>query len=408
MKFKTVRHTTELRLFAAVFLPTCAFAKLHLFGGVMRRIRVTRALSAVVFCLGFVSLFAQSGQAADALQFFKNYFVTGDYVVGGVGIRGTGVLDTATQTITGSTNSFYATGTIHMTGVPGYVANGVPQQANIVAAYLYWETIAPTTANPTVLAQGAFRGLPIVGTQLALLPNTLACSGSGGGNGNQTGAQTLLVYRADVLRYLPYKKDPNGQPLGQRLVNDVDLIANGFALHTVSLPDTGAGGSTSPSTCNQAYLTEGVSLVVVYRIAGAPAGAPLKSVVIYDGGYTFSSINPIMTQTIQGFYEASTTNPQAQMTQIVGDGRSNFQEQLTVNSSVPVGVSTSNPFPGALGSAWDNLTFDVSNLMSGNDSSISTEVTPGNPASTACLSWSAIVFSTTVQDTDGDGLLDSW
>ncbi len=408
MKFKTVRHTTELRLFAAVFLPTCAFAKLHLFGGVMRRIRVTRALSAVVFCLGFVSLFAQSGQAADALQFFKNYFVTGDYVVGGVGIRGTGVLDTATQKITGSTNSFYATGTIHMSGVPGYVANGVPQQANIVAAYLYWETNARTTADPTVLAQGAFRGLPIVGTPLAPLSNTLACSGSGGGNGNQTGAQTLLVYRADVLRYLPYKKDPNGQPLGQRLVNDVDLIANGFALHTVSLPDTGAGGSTSPSTGNQAYLTEGVSLVVVYRIAGAPAGAPLKSVVIYDGGYTFSSINPIMTQTIQGFYEASTTNPQAQMTQIVGDGRSNFQEQLTVNSSVPVGVSTSNPFPGALGSAWDNLTFDVSNLMSGDDSSISTEVTPGNPTSTACLSWGAIVFSTTVQNSDGDGLLDSW
>src|SRR5712691_8128487 len=181
MKFKTVRHTTELRLFAAVFLPTCAFAKLHLFGGVMRRIRVTRALSAVVFSLGFVSLFAQSGQAADALQFFKNYFVTGDYVVGGVGIRGTGVLDTATQKITGSTNSFYATGTIHMSGVPGYVANGVPQHADIVAAYLYWETIATSGADPAVLAKGTFRGLPIVGTQLAQqVPNTLACSGSGG------------------------------------------------------------------------------------------------------------------------------------------------------------------------------------------------------------------------------------
>jgi hypothetical protein len=347
---------------------------------------------------------AQAG--TNPLTLFKNYFVTGDYVVGGVGIRGTGVLDTATQTIAGSTNSFFATGTIHMSVVPEYVANGVAQQANIVAAYLYWETVAPSTVDPTVLAKGTFRGLPIVGTQIAS-PGTLACSGSGGGNGNQSGAQTLLVYRADVLRYLPYKKDSlTGQPLGQRLVNDADLVANGSDPHTVSLPDTGAGGSTSPSTGNQAYLTEGVSLVVVYRVGGAP----LKSVVIYDGGYTFNSVNPIMMQTIQGFYEASTlpANINAQMTHIVGDGRSNFKEQLTVNGYVPTGVSASNPFPGALGPAWDNLTFDVSNRMSGDDASIITMVTPGNPTSTACLSWGAIVFSTTVQNSDGDGLLDIW
>ena len=361
-----------------------------------------------ILCLALVFLWPQPASANDALGFFKNYFVTGDYVVGGVGIRGTGVVDSATQAITQSSNSSYATGTIHMNGVPGYVADGVPQQADIVAAYLYWETIASSTADPAVLAQGTFRGLKIVGTQIAPA-GTLACSGSGGGNGNQTGAQTLLVYRADVLRYLPYKHDPaTGQPLGQRLVNDADLIANGFPLHTVALPDTGAGGTTSPSTGNQAFLTEGASLVVVYRIAGSAASAPLKSVVIYDGGYTFSSINPLMTQNILGFYQASTHNPTAMMTHIVGNGRSNFQEQLTVNGLVPTGVSADNPFPGALGSSWDNLTFSVSNLMAGNDASISTKVTPGNPASTACLSWGAVVFSTTVQDTDGDGLLDIW
>ena len=32
----------------------------------------------------------------DALRFFKNYFVTGDYVVGGIGLRGTGVNGIAT------------------------------------------------------------------------------------------------------------------------------------------------------------------------------------------------------------------------------------------------------------------------------------------------------------------------
>ncbi|MBZ5643476.1 MAG: hypothetical protein LAO19_12000 [Acidobacteriia bacterium] len=345
----------------------------------------------------------QRASAGDALNFFKNYFVTGDYAVGGIGIRGQGVTNTATQTITGGVSS-YATGVIHMSGVPGYVENGVPQHADIVAAYLYWETIASPTADPALLAKGTFRGLKIVGTQIA--PSAAqACWSSGGGNGNQSGAQRLLVYRADVLRYLPYAHDATtGGPVGQRLVNDADLTANGFALHTVSLPDSGSGGTQSPSSGNQAFLTEGASLVVVYRIAGAP----LKAVIDYDGGYTFSSINPLMTQAIQGFYEASKVSPVGKMTHIVGDGDSNFKEQLTVNGSVPTGVSSNNPFQGALGSSWDNLTFSVSNLMSGDDSLINTKVTPSGPSSVDCLSWGAILFSTTVQDTDGDGLLDSW
>ena len=362
-----------------------------------------RVTSARFISFLFLSLNIQSGQAADALNFFKNYFVTGDYVVGGIGLRGLGVSSPGTQAITGGVGS-YATGVIHISGVPGYVANGVPQHADIVAAYLYWETIASTSVDPISLSKGTFRGLKIVGTQIAAT-GTLACVGSGGGGGQQSNAQPLLVYRADVLRYLPYKKDPvTGRPLGQRLVNDADLTANGFSLHTVTLPDSGAGGTQSPSSGNQAFLTEGASLLVVYRIAGAP----LKSVVIYDGGYTFSSINPLMTQTLEGFYEASTISPVGKMTHIVGDGDSSFKEQLTVNGSVPAGISANNPFQGALGSSWDNLTFDVSNLMLGHDATISTKVTPSDPTSTDCLSWGAIVFSTSVQDTDGDGLLDVW
>ena len=367
--------------------------------GIVLLARLRFAL-AVIFA--GLTMTAGSARAADALKFFKNYFITGDYVVGGVGLRGQGAPQAETQAITGGVDS-YASGVIHMNGVPGYVENGVPQHADIVAAYLYWETIAPSTMDPTLLAKGTFRGLKIVGTQIAPA-GTRSCWSSGGGAGTQSGAQALLVYRADVLRYLPYKKDAlTGRPLGQRLVNDADLTADGFALHTVSLPDSGGGGTQSPSSGNQAFLTEGASLVVVYRIAGAP----LKAVVISDGGYTFNSTNPLMTQTIR-FYEASKVGPIAKMTHIVGDGDTSFKEQLTVNGSVPVGVSATNPFQGALGSSWDNLTFDVSNLMLGDDASVSTKVTASDPASTDCLSWGAIVFSTSVQDTDGDGLLDVW
>jgi hypothetical protein len=357
--------------------------------------------------VGFLLLVsAQSASADDALKFFKNYFVTGDYVVGGAALRGLGTPNSSTQAITGGVSS-YASAVVHMSGVPGYVANGVSQRADIVAAYLYWETVADPTADPALLAKGTFRGLKIVGTQIAAA-GTMACWSSGGGNGNQSGAQRLLVYRADVLRYLPYAKDPiTGEPLGQRLVNDTDLIANNLPLHTVSLPDSGAGGSQSPSTGNQAFLSEGTSLVVVYRIGG---GAQLKSVVLYDGGYTFSSINPQMAQTIRGFYQSSTskTDLHAKMTHIVGDGDKNFRDVLTVNSSAVPGVSDTNAFQGALGFAWDNLTFDVSSLMAGGDQAITTNVSPGGSNSVDCLSWSAIVFSTSVQDTDGDGLLDTW
>jgi len=353
-----------------------------------------RGWALFISCL-LLPLSIPSAQAADSLQLFKNYFVTGDYVVGGIALRGLGVPSTA---IAGGGGS-YATGVIHM--------NGVPQGADIVAAYLYWETISGTGVDPSILAIGAFRGNRIIGKQLAS-PSVLACFGSGGGNGGTNGATPLLVFRADVLKYLPFPTVANGQPAGQRLVNDADLLNNGSAPTTVSLPDSGGGGRTSPSTSNQAFLTEGASLVVVYRVATDP----LRAIVIYDGGFTFSSNTPSMTQTVRGFYEASKTNPVAKMTHIVGNGR-NFQEKLyfgstqltPANSSVP---SATNPFPGSLGPAWDNLTINVSPFMLGDEASVSTSVEPGDPNSVACVSWGAILFSTTVQDRDNDGLLDVW
>jgi len=193
----------------------------------MNPIRATRDFLAAflrgwapsIFLL-LLPLSVPSAQAADALQLFKNYFVTGDYVVGGVALRGLGAPSSA---IAGGAGS-YATGVIHM--------NGVPQGADIVAAYLYWETISGTSVNQSTLAIGAFRGNRIVGKQLAG-PTVLACFGSGGGNGGTNGATPLLVFRADVLKYLPFPSVANGQPAGQRLVNDADLLNNGFAPITV-------------------------------------------------------------------------------------------------------------------------------------------------------------------------------
>src|SRR5262245_8460332 len=49
-------------------------------------LRVSR--DAVLLSLGFLFLFEQAGLADDnPLKFFKNYFLTGDYIAGGVGMR---------------------------------------------------------------------------------------------------------------------------------------------------------------------------------------------------------------------------------------------------------------------------------------------------------------------------------
>ena len=80
-----------------------------------------RAGAVQAACFGLVLLAAQPAVAQEDLAFFKNYFVTGDYVVGGVSLRGTGVGGIATGSIS---------------------ISGVPARADILAAFLYWQTVS--------------------------------------------------------------------------------------------------------------------------------------------------------------------------------------------------------------------------------------------------------------------------
>ena len=331
----------------------------------------TRGLIAFL-SLGCLLVSAQPGRA-QSLNLFKNYFVTGDYTVAGKGMRGTGVLDS-------ETGEKWATATINMTGVP--------ENADILAAFLYW--VALESSSTPFSANGFFRGFPIVG--LNLPPDgTPGCWGSGGGSGTTSGASPLRVYRANVLPYLPFPK-VNGVPTGKRQAN---------GSHQVRLRDSGGGGNQVPQSGNQTNLIEGASLVVVWR----RPDYPLRSVVIYDGAYTASQDNlGAMTQEVKGFYQAA-SGAGARMTHLVSNGNTNFQEKLTVNGSVPTGVSATNPFARAQGFSWDNLTFDVN--IAANASSVTTAV-EALGSSVDCLSWGAIIFSTKVQDSDWDGLLDVW
>ncbi len=317
--------------------------------------------SVAAIALGFVLLSARPGQAqGDALNFFKNYFITGDYQVGGVGLSSTGV-------------NGIATGTIYM--------SDVPTDAEILAAFLYWQVVSTESDGPESGIVGAtFNGFPLSTPEGPLAKvldpgGTSPCWSSGGGTGQSGGSKRTYTYRADVLRFIRVDEST-----GRHVVNGP---------HSIQAPDSGNGNGTPNAL--------GASLVVIYR--NPDPLTPLNAIVIYDGGYTLDNGTPMMSQNIAGFYDPA--DAEGKMTHIVGSGQANKAERLLVDGNVVI----INPFRASQGPDWDNYTFATSPASG---PSLITSVDDVGIGSSDCLSWGAIIFRTEVQDTDEDGLLDRW
>jgi hypothetical protein len=321
------------------------------------------------------------------LNFGNNYFVTGDYVVAGVGLRGLGQLDPAS-------GQYLATGTITMPDGTSVPSTGVPAGAQVVAAFLYWESVESTTTGSPTGQNGFFRPLytggparyPISGVTLGN-PNAPVSWSNGGCSGNAQGSKTIRAYRADVLPYL--RQDSHG-----------NILAN--QTYEVSLPDSGSNGGGTP-------LTLGATLVVIYRVISPDF--PLKSIVIEDGAYAPANGSTNMIQPLQGFYQAD-KNPVSKLTQIVGNGQPNKFETVSLDNVALASVYGANApaFIGYYNGSWDNPTWLLSgssNPVMENDPSASTSTVPSG-SNSGCVSWGAVIFSTTVKDTDKDGLLDKW
>src|SRR5262245_25296778 len=331
----------------------------------MKRISSFLILSATLALSGL--LFAQSASASD-LALFQRYFGTMDYSVTGTGgIRSTGILDV------GHTNEFLAAGRIVVSN------SDLPPNADLVAAFIYWQTLEKTTLPASARAYLSYATNPDSRVKILGKPlgngETARCWSNGGSTGSSNGAGTVRVYRADVMRYL---KDPTTGQIGRDL--------------TIRVRDSGSTGNSVP-------LAEGASLVLVYR---HPA-LSFKSIEIFDGTQTMNNQRDSMDLVIKGFDQASPGS--AKITHIVGNGQSNFPERLYFNGQ-EIG---NNPFVNG----WDNLTTDVTNKVFLNappNAIVNTANTHvgHDPGSFDCLSWGAVVFSTTVQDTDQDGLLDVW
>jgi hypothetical protein len=349
-------------------------------------------MRAVKLTLGLVLLVTQAGTYAQvaesqALPYSRGYLVTGNYVAGGVDL---------TEELNPPDVNGFSTGIIAMSGLPA--------DADIVAAYLYWETIAPT-ATPELAAGVKFRGHEIllndvVGVKASSQPlvgSTASCWSSGS-------PLAMIQFRADVLRFLPIRLDKNNQPTGKRLVNDADLTAHGLPLHSVTLPTRNG---------NQIPESAGASLVFVYR----DPSEPLRKIVFYDGIQILPTLTESMTQTVRGFYRSSTAKS-AKITQIIASGQPNNNERIFFNGGTSTQISPFNPVFGGTSSqrGWATLTYNVTSLMNpGNNSAdgygetVTTTVNHSPGGGTDCLTWGAIIFSTTVADADpggGDGIPD--
>ena len=327
---------------------------------------------------------AKAQNGINPLNIFQNYFVTGDYVVAG---WSAGAPD----------GSGYAPGTISVPDTLQPAQNGVPATvpvgADIVAAYLYWATVEGTQSS-FAGQTGFFNGYPITGAVLGN-PNAPTSWSAGGCAGSSQGGKTMRTYRADVHPYLPLDRNPSSVTFGA-------TIANGKI--PVRLADSGSNGNGVP-------IALGATLVVIYRVL-SPA-VPLNAIVLYDGVYAPSNQGLTTSQNIAGFYQpaAATSTTVAKITHIVANGQPNKSQQVYLNNTsqpLPSLYGSLPPFPGIYGS-WDNPTWVLSNFgyVKTTDTSETTSVIP-SASSKGCVSWGAMILSTPVQDSDGDGLLDAW
>jgi hypothetical protein len=394
----------------------------------LREVTITALLAVVA-----VLLFQQSGshaQAPDALFFSRGFLVTGNYVVGSVDLR---------PDLHPAVNGF-ATGVLQIGNVPPTQTepgNVIPDNpdgspADIVAAYLYWETIhenAPPfdpETNPSPSTGVEFRDSSIVPTavkitsfQLGLTENPAQCWGSAGQKGSY-----VSTFRADVLHLLPKLLDANNEWTGKYVVTDQDLESytqqtgvdawpekagnQVYGPHTVTLPE-GAG--------DQATQSGGATLFLVYRLASEP----LRKITVFDGIYHKPQTGT-MSQTLRGFYQSA--GGPARLTFLAGTGGNNQSEVVSFNGA-PI-VSWVNAFPQTSPSSdrsWGDARRVVTmpagvapqNGYTGFGQEVLTSITNASSNPNDCQAYAAVFFSTAVLDADpnpanpsipGDGIPD--
>jgi hypothetical protein len=363
----------------------------------MSRATRPRFASGVLLLTAIAVLISQAGGHAalgDALPFAKAFSGTIDYVVGSVDL---------TEQANPIDEHGFSTGTMEI--------SGIPSDADIVAAYLYWETIT-LDSDPGQAAGVKFRDHEILLNDLvAVKRSSQPLEGSTASCWSSGVPLRMTLFRADVLPFLPVREDAEGRPTGKRIVNSADLTRHGLTPHTVYLP---------VSAGNQVPESAGATLVVVFnKLSG-----PLRKVVMYDGIFIQPNTTTPMIQSLQGFYKSASV-ADAKITHILAAGQPNGNERIFFNDANGPNMSQiSAPDPIMGGNAaqrgWTTFTQNVSQYMhpganSGDYGETATTKLDHSPGGAYdCLTWGAVIFSTSMADAEtspgtsitGDGIPD--
>src|SRR6266481_6268703 len=359
-----------------------------------------RRLRLAAIALGLLLMFGSapsgSAQADPPLNFAQNFLYRGDFVVAGA--QG--------LTTNFDSNNGLAIGTITVPdpnpGITGQ--NMVPPGGEVMAAVLYWQTVEKVGVMPGQPGSGQngfFRpilknagvnigppppGYPIIGVPLG--GNTTVSWSSGGCTTGSTG-KTVRTYRANVLGALPH--DSNG----------VISANSANVTYEVRLPGT---SSTTP-------IAVFATLVFVYRVLDS--SVPLNFILIYDGDTATSATSLTMTQTLKHFYDAA-HNPVSRLAHIAGSGKSKKTETVFLNGvPLPSLYPGEPPLKGFYGTGDNPVwTFGNPNVPAipnpiQEDSDAATTQVMASGTNPGCQSWGAVILSTTVKNTDGDGLPDA-
>jgi len=348
---------------------------------------VRAALLSLVVSACFVPGTAQA-QTTSTLEYFSSFTVTGGHVVAG--------LDLPPQQASQGT----VTGTIEV--------SGVPQDADVVAAYLYLEMIwsGQPSALDDLIGEIRFRGQPITAHRsqtVSLVGPYSPCWSNGGDN--------MTMLRADVLRLLPPRLDAGNKWTGKQVVNHADLLQyqaqseeNNWLL-TLTVPEAGTGNKTPQ--------VAGGSLLIVFR---DPDG-PLRTIVVNDGLH-LQAPGEITMEPMRGFLQSSGAD--SRLSLIGGSGSPNATDQVLVNGSLVTGGTDAFTRVGGGTSdrGWSNPTFLLGSHDATNNpwptvapygEQVTVNVTHGSTSPYDCLALAAAIFSTTIVDADlgvGDGIPD--
>src|SRR5262245_20968815 len=124
----------------------------------------------------------------DALPYSKGYLITGNYVASGVNL---------TEQDNPIDQNGFSTGTIHISGVPA--------DADIVAAYMYFETITLST-DLSETSGIQFRGETVLLNDLmAVKKSSQLLTGSTASCWSSGLPLSMTMVRVDVLRWLPIR-----------------------------------------------------------------------------------------------------------------------------------------------------------------------------------------------------------